>query len=257
MNRTQPRSPLASAIKQALVVGLTVTPLLAAPVHAQNTTSANDAVKAAADAAHAAADAAKAAAEAALVAAEAARSAVEAANGIPPTPRQVREPAAPALQELPLRDNRSVGVPTTPAPVATAAAATAPAVAAAAIAPVLSRGAEAATAAMVITRREIEASGQTLLSEFIRDTAANTNGSFRQSSDNLSQSQSVARLRGLDANNTVVLIDGKRMAGSPTFDAGSASNLNVIPMAAVERIEILSEGASALYGDSAIGGAIN
>ncbi|MFK7888697.1 MAG: TonB-dependent receptor, partial [Gammaproteobacteria bacterium] len=42
-----------------------------------------------------------------------------------------------------------------------------------------------------------------------------------------------------------------------TFDAGSASNLNVIPMAAVERIEILSEGASALYGDSAIGGAIN
>ena len=47
------------------------------------------------------------------------------------------------------------------------------------------------------------------------------------------------------------------MAGSPTFGAGSAQNLNVIPMAAVERVEILRDGASAVYGSDAIGGVVN
>ena len=47
------------------------------------------------------------------------------------------------------------------------------------------------------------------------------------------------------------------MAGSPTFGAGSAGNLNTIPIAAVERIEILRDGASAIYGADAIGGVVN
>ena len=47
------------------------------------------------------------------------------------------------------------------------------------------------------------------------------------------------------------------MAGSPTFASGAAQNLNVIPLAAVERIEVLRDGASAIYGSDAIGGVVN
>jgi iron complex outermembrane receptor protein len=54
----------------------------------------------------------------------------------------------------------------------------------------------------------------------------------------------------------LVLIDGRRMAGSPSL-GGSSANLSSIPMAAVERIEILKDGASAIYGSDAIAGVIN
>ena len=62
-------------------------------------------------------------------------------------------------------------------------------------------------------------------------------------------------LRGLGQNKTLVLLNGRRIANN-SID-GSAPDLNTIPFAAIDRIEVLRDGASALYGTDAIGGVIN
>lgn len=66
---------------------------------------------------------------------------------------------------------------------------------------------------------------------------------------------SVINLRGIGLNRTLVLLNGQRLANEPTQDA--FINVDVIPMNALDRIEILRDGASALYGSDAIGGVIN
>jgi iron complex outermembrane receptor protein len=64
-----------------------------------------------------------------------------------------------------------------------------------------------------------------------------------------------ADLRGIGANKTLVLLNGRRLANN-AFDS-SAPDLNMIPFAALERVEVLRDGASALYGSDAVGGVIN
>jgi len=64
-----------------------------------------------------------------------------------------------------------------------------------------------------------------------------------------------ADLRGIGQNKTLVLLNGRRIANN-SID-GSAPDLNTIPFAAIDRIEVLRDGASALYGTDAIGGVIN
>jgi iron complex outermembrane recepter protein len=66
---------------------------------------------------------------------------------------------------------------------------------------------------------------------------------------------SLASLRGLGASKTLVLLDGQRLANNVVF--GSAVDLNTIPFAAIDHIEVLREGASSLYGSDAIAGVIN
>ncbi|MBB5370905.1 MULTISPECIES: TonB-dependent receptor [unclassified Janthinobacterium] len=85
---------------------------------------------------------------------------------------------------------------------------------------------------------------------------------MNQSSQGSSQSvglgtggQSVADLRGLGSDKTLVLLNGRRIASHP-FN-GSSVDLNIIPLSALDRVEILRDGASAIYGTDAIGGVIN
>ena len=66
---------------------------------------------------------------------------------------------------------------------------------------------------------------------------------------------SVASLRGLGATKTLVLLDGQRLANNVAL--GSGVDLNTIPFAAIDHIEVLKEGASSLYGSDAIAGVIN
>ena len=66
---------------------------------------------------------------------------------------------------------------------------------------------------------------------------------------------SVAALRGLPATKTLVLLDGQRLANNVTL--GSGVDLNTIPFAAIDHIDVLREGASSLYGSDAIAGVIN
>ncbi|MBA5689598.1 TonB-dependent receptor [Rugamonas apoptosis] len=67
--------------------------------------------------------------------------------------------------------------------------------------------------------------------------------------------QAVADLRGLGGDKTLVLLNGRRLANHP-YD-GASVDLNMIPVTALERVEVLRDGASAIYGTDAIGGVIN
>ena len=73
-----------------------------------------------------------------------------------------------------------------------------------------------------------------------------------------------ARLRGLSPNDTLVLVNGKRrhttanlaVLGGP-YQGGAAADLNFIPVAAIDHIEVLQDGAAAQYGTDAIAGVVN
>ncbi|MCD9005883.1 TonB-dependent receptor [Luteimonas sp. XNQY3] len=67
---------------------------------------------------------------------------------------------------------------------------------------------------------------------------------------------SAANLGGMGAGNTLILVNGRRVAGAAGIEDGFA-NLNGIPLSAVERVEISTDGSSAVYGSDAIGGVIN
>jgi iron complex outermembrane receptor protein len=107
----------------------------------------------------------------------------------------------------------------------------------------------------VYSRDEILQSGVQNTADFIRNLPINSFGSLRPGTSHVNQSDENISLRGLGASRTLVLIDGRRTPKSP--HSGKYQNINLIPIAAIERIEISSEGASAVYGSDAIGGVIN
>jgi iron complex outermembrane recepter protein len=115
--------------------------------------------------------------------------------------------------------------------------------------------AEGALPVQVIDRATIEASGQVSVSELMREITFASFGNFRPQSGSSAQALSDIDLRGLGSNRTLVLVDGRRIAKAPF--SGQSQDLNSVPLAAVERIEILSDGASAIYGSDAIGGVVN
>lgn len=114
---------------------------------------------------------------------------------------------------------------------------------------------EGALPVTVINRASIEASGDMSVADVLRDTSFASFGNFRPQSGSSAQGLADIDMRGLGSSRTLVLVDGRRLPKAPFAD--SAQDLNAIPMAAVERIEILSDGASAVYGSDAIGGVVN
>lgn len=114
---------------------------------------------------------------------------------------------------------------------------------------------EGALPVTVFTRQELEASGADTVAEFVRNITFSSTGNFRPQSGSSAQSFSEVSLRGLGSSRTLVLVDGRRVAKAP--NVGTAADMNSIPMAAVERIEVLTDGASAVYGSDAIGGVVN
>jgi len=123
---------------------------------------------------------------------------------------------------------------------------------------------ESALPLQVITKQEIVARGITSAEELVMKLSANGTGADNLSSnvgiqlgttDRNNNGNSSANLRGLGASNTLVLLNGRRVS---THGAkGNAVDLNSIPLAAVERVEVLKDGASAIYGTDAIAGVIN
>jgi len=105
-----------------------------------------------------------------------------------------------------------------------------------------------------VTSADIATQGVTRVEDLINQlpqafAAQNANVS------NGSSGTATVSLRGLGSNRTLVLIDGRRMPyGTPS---DPAADLNQIPAAMVERVEILTGGASAVYGSDAIGGVVN
>jgi iron complex outermembrane receptor protein len=118
--------------------------------------------------------------------------------------------------------------------------------------------AETALPVQVVTRQDIEKSGATTAEQLLSSISANTG--FTQESASLSDKPgssglSGANLRGLGVSSTLVLLNGRRMA--PFAFGGEGTDLNSIPLAAIQRVEVLKDGASAVYGADAVGGVIN
>ena len=111
----------------------------------------------------------------------------------------------------------------------------------------------------VISADDIANSGLNSISEVLQSSVANTGGSLNGESDGFTDSASSVNLRGMGANRTLVLINGRRQASFPSAASGSSNFVDTsdIPTAAVERIEILTGGASAIYGSDAVGGVVN
>ncbi|WP_395373480.1 TonB-dependent receptor plug domain-containing protein [Marinicella sp. W31] len=108
----------------------------------------------------------------------------------------------------------------------------------------------------VITREDIELSGFQTAADILRTTTFNSFGSFNERSGSSGGQAALVNMRGLGASRTAVLVNGRRLPGSALFGT-SAANLNSLPIAAIERVDILQGGASSIYGADAIAGVIN
>jgi iron complex outermembrane receptor protein len=120
--------------------------------------------------------------------------------------------------------------------------------------------AETALPVQIIRRDEIERSGAFSVEELLDRISANV-GNTRDAvsiGDNRQPGFSGASLRGLGAGATLVLLNGRRLANYAfSGEIAPGVDLHAIPLAALERVEVLKDGASALYGSDAIGGVIN
>jgi iron complex outermembrane receptor protein len=119
---------------------------------------------------------------------------------------------------------------------------------------------ETASPVTTISAKDIARSGYTTISDVVRSISADNSGSIPNSfTAGFAAGSSGVALRGLTVNSTLVLIDGHRAASYAVADDGQRSfvDLNTIPLAAVDRIEVLKDGASSLYGADAIAGVVN
>ena len=118
--------------------------------------------------------------------------------------------------------------------------------------------ADGALPVTIISKEDIAKSGATTAAELLDRIAANNGGGYNQVlaiGDGARPGFAGASLRGLGSNTTLVLLNGRRLAVY-AFDGGG-TDLNSIALGAIERVEILRDGASALYGTDAIAGVMN
>ena len=119
---------------------------------------------------------------------------------------------------------------------------------------------ETASPVQTLTRTDIEKSGKTSVAELLQTLAVDNQGSVPTTFGNgFASGASGISLRGLGAASTLVLVNGRRIAPYGLADDGQKvfSDLNMIPLEAVERVEILKDGASSIYGSDAIAGVVN
>ncbi|MGU3391160.1 TonB-dependent receptor plug domain-containing protein [Sphingomonas sp. M1A8_2b] len=112
----------------------------------------------------------------------------------------------------------------------------------------------------VLTTETLTKAGITNINDAVRSISADGAGSISTGFQNgFSAGGAAVSLRGLGVSSTLVLIDGLRSTNFPLNDDGHNAyvDLNSIPFSAVERIEVLKDGASATYGADAIGGVVN
>jgi iron complex outermembrane receptor protein len=121
----------------------------------------------------------------------------------------------------------------------------------------------------IITRAQIEESGATSIGEFLQDLTSsgkalnakfNSSGNFGYPANGggIGAGSAQVDLRNLGSNRVLVLVDGIRWVNESSASGVSGSaDLNTIPMAIVDRIEVLEDGASAIYGSDAIAGVVN
>lgn len=123
---------------------------------------------------------------------------------------------------------------------------------------------EGANPVQIFDRDDLTSRGYSTLSDFLRDLPqASSAGTFTENggvagNDGSPAGSAGVSLRGLGSSSTLVLVNGRRVAvDSFTNGFDSFVNVNSIPMSALERVEILTDGASSVYGSDAIAGVVN
>ncbi|CCG36583.1 TonB-dependent receptor [Xanthomonas citri pv. mangiferaeindicae] len=119
--------------------------------------------------------------------------------------------------------------------------------------------AETASPVVVIDRQRIEDSGQNTLGQLLQRLPMMAGFQAGPAlNSGFSHGRALVSLRNLGPERTLVLVNGHRMAG-PASSVASAPgvDVNAIPAAMVERVEVLTDGASSVYGSDAIGGVVN
>jgi outer membrane receptor for ferrienterochelin and colicin len=115
---------------------------------------------------------------------------------------------------------------------------------------------------LTVDRKSIEESGYNNVQQLLEKIPANGNGAFSTRGNNQDSTANGAAsisLRGLGADATLVLVNGRRVAISSFAESVTTNfvDINSIPVAAIERIEVLKDGASAVYGSDAVAGVVN
>ena len=123
------------------------------------------------------------------------------------------------------------------------------------------RGAQPTSKLIVVDRDDIDRSGATSVDQLMRTVPQNTQGGTNKENSLVVRPDSSTtdhgaglNLRGLGQRATLVLVNGRRLAPSGT---GAFVDVSLIPVTALERVEILTDGASAIYGSDAVGGVVN
>lgn len=123
--------------------------------------------------------------------------------------------------------------------------------------------AETSSPVTVITAEEIKRTGSTSVQELLNNLSISSGSALSDvdGGSGFSPGSATVALRGLGSAATLTLINGRRISpaafNDPNVGSTVITNLNSIPAAAIERIEILRDGASAIYGSDAIAGVVN
>lgn len=131
------------------------------------------------------------------------------------------------------------------------------------------RGAERASPIITVSRAEIDRAGFATVEQFFErlpqtfgggaslDTLTDTGNDTNVVGGNVGNEAggTSVNLRGLGASSTLILVDGRRL--SPSGFGSAFTNISSIPVTGIERVEVLTDGASAIYGSDAIGGVVN
>lgn len=126
------------------------------------------------------------------------------------------------------------------------------------------RGAQSeASPLMSYSRKDIDRTGVSTIEQFMRTVPQNfavvdgstARGSLTEDARNNTHFGSAVNLRGLGPGATLTLLDGHRLAAAGT--AGSFVDVSMIPLSAIERVDVLTDGASAIYGSDAVAGVVN
>jgi iron complex outermembrane receptor protein len=115
------------------------------------------------------------------------------------------------------------------------------------------------SAVQVVSRKELAMSGADNMADVVRNMTINYGSELNTDVSSASAGTAQFNLRGLGLNSTLVLLNGRRLVNAATVstDGTSFVDINSIPLAAVERIEVLKGGASAIYGSDAVAGVVN
>lgn len=122
---------------------------------------------------------------------------------------------------------------------------------------------EGANPLQVFSRDDLTRRGYDSISSFLRDLPQASAGTFNEiggtsGNEGAPAGSAGVSLRGLGSSSTLVLVNGRRVAvDSFSNGADTFVNVNAIPMSAIERVEVLTDGASSVYGSDAIAGVIN